>query len=162
MSRYRRLFIPGGTYFFTVALQRRGTAALIDEVDLLRDVYRAVCHETPFTTEAIVILPDHLHAVWTLPKGDADFSGRWRRIKAGFSMHCRYRGSPSASMARRGEKGVWQRRFWEHAIRDTTDFIAHVDHCHWNPVKHGLVARPEDWQWSSYGKLMPTRAMAMK
>ncbi len=157
MSRYRRLFAPGGTWFFTVTLQDRGGTALVDELDLLRAVWRDVMREHPFRTEAAVILPDHLHAVWTLPPGDSDFPTRWKKIKAGFSMHCLAAGRPSASKLRRGEKGIWQRRFWEHMIRDDADLEAHVAYCHWNPVKHGLVSRPEDWPHSSVHRMIATR-----
>ena len=152
MSRYRRIHIPGGTYFFTVALADRGKQTLTDEITLLRSVYGAVMREHPFTTEAIVILPDHIHAVWTLPQGDGDFSTRWKKIKAGFSLHCRAEGTATPSKARKGEKGIWQRRFWEHAIRDEADFAEHVEYCRFNPVKHGLVDRAEDWPYSSFRK----------
>jgi len=149
MSRYRRLLVPGGTYFFTVALANRGARTLLDEIDLLRSVYGAVVAQHPVTCEAMVVLPDHIHAVWTLPAGDADFSIRWKKIKGVFSQHCRAQGQASPSKARRGEKGIWQRRFWEHAIRDSADFQTHVAYCHFNPVKHGLAERPEDWPYST-------------
>ena len=149
MSHYRRLYVPGGSYFFTVNLAAPGTSTLCDEVGLLRNVYAVVAREHPVVTHAIVILPDHLHAVWTLPEGDDDFSVRWKKIKAGFSRHCLATAEVSPSKARKGEKGIWQRRFWEHAIRDEADFRAHVEYCWFNPVKHGLAARPEDWPYSS-------------
>lgn len=150
MTRYRRARIAGGSYFFTVALADRRSCALVEEVALLREVYGRVARERPFRTEAIVILPDHLHAVWTLPEGDSDYSTRWKGIKAGFSRECRAVGRERPSLARKGERGVWQRRFWEHAIRDEADFAAHVEYCRINPVKHGLVAEPEAWPWSSF------------
>lgn len=149
MSNYRRLYIPGGSCFFTVALADRGSSALVDEITLLRDVVRAVRTEHPFGVDAMVVLPDHLHAVWTLPPGDADFSVRWKKIKAGFARHCHARGTPSRSKARKGEKGIWQRRFWEHAIRDAEDWRTHVRYCWTNPVKHGLVESAVDWPYSS-------------
>jgi putative transposase len=149
MSRYRRLFAPGGTWFFTVNLEDRASTALTEEIDLLRAVWRDVMRDHPFRTDAAVILPDHLHAIWTLPPGDSDFPTRWKKIKAGFSRHCRAVGQPGPSKQRKGEKGIWQRRFWEHMIRDDADLAAHVAYCHWNPVRHGLVARPEDWPHSS-------------
>ena len=149
MTHYRRLYVPGGTYFFTVTLAARGATTLTDEIGLLRNVYAAVTGEHPVATHAIVILPDHLHAVWTLPEGDDDFSVRWKKIKAGFSRHCSAVGKVTPSKARKGEKGIWQRRFWEHAIRDEADFRAHMEYCWFNPVKHGLVARPGDWPYSS-------------
>lgn len=149
MSRYRRLYVPGGTYFFTVALANRGARTLVDEIDLLRSVYGAVVAQQPVTCEAMVVLPDHIHAVWTLPEGDVDFSTRWKRIKGVFSKHCAAQGQVSPSKARRGEKGIWQRRFWEHAISGPADFRTHVEYCHFNPVKHGLVERAEDWPYST-------------
>ena len=153
MSRYRRLYIPGGTYFFTVNLADRGRSVLVDEIGLLRAVYASVHQEHPIKCDAMVILPDHIHAVWTLPEGDGDFSVRWKKIKGRFSRHCDAVGAPSQSQMRRGEKGIWQRRFWEHAIRDADDYQAHMDYCYWNPVKHGLVKAPQDWPYSSFRRV---------
>lgn len=149
MSNYRRMSVPGGTYFFTVNLARRGATVLTDEIDLLRDVFRCVTARYPVHVDAMVVLPDHLHAVWTMPEGDADYPTRWKKIKARFSQHCRASGDPSDSKLRKGEKGIWQRRYWEHTIRDTRDYRAHVEYCWSNPVKHGLVARAVDWPYSS-------------
>ncbi|QFT96996.1 hypothetical protein FIU85_06760 [Roseovarius sp. THAF8] len=149
MPRYRRLYVPGGTYFFTVTLADRSAATLTDEIDLLRSVYASVVAQHPLHCDAMVVLPDHIHAVWTLPTGDADFSTRWRKIKALFSRHSETTGCINDSRRRKGERGIWQRRFWEHAIRDDADFVAHVNYCHFNPVKHGLVERPEDWPYST-------------
>lgn len=149
MSQYRRLYRPGGTYFFTVALADRGAWTLVEEIALLRLAYRAVTAEHPVQCDAMVVLPNHLHAVWTLPQGDADFSTRWKKIKGTFARHCKAAPNRSASKMRKGEKGIWQRRFWEHAIRDDADYENHVTYCHFNPVKHGLVARPEQWPYSS-------------
>lgn len=149
MPWYRRLYTPGGTYFFTVTLADRSATTLTDEIELLRSVYASVTKQHPVQCDAMVILRDHIHAVWTLPDGDSDFPTRWRKVKALFSRHCAARGTASRSMARKGEKGIWQRRFWEHAIRDERDFRAHVEYCHFNPVKHGLVERPEDWPYST-------------
>jgi putative transposase len=149
MSYYRRAKIEGGTYFFTVTLADRSGDLLIREIDRLRRVYRSVQESRPFETDAICILPDHLHAIWSLPAADADFATRWSLIKSGFS-----RGFPaaprSASKIVRREKGIWQRRYWEHAIRDDADLNRHVDYIHFNPVKHGLVSRVCDWQHSSF------------
>ncbi|MFO1129451.1 MAG: transposase [Rhodospirillales bacterium] len=114
---------------------------------MLRSVIRDVRRQRPFIIDAAVVLPDHLHTVWTLPGGDADFSGGWRAIKAGFSRALVRRGLPLAR-DRRGEYDLWQRRFWEHLVRDDEDFVRHVDYIHHNPVKHGLVADPIDWRWS--------------
>lgn len=149
MSRYRRIYVPGGTYFFTVNLADRGSDLLIREVELLRSAYASVMAEHPVTCDAMVVLPDHIHAVWTLPDGDADFSVRWKKIKSTFTRHYPHPVSVSASKARKNERGIWQRRFWEHCIRDEADFAAHVEYCHWNPVKHGFVERPEEWPYST-------------
>jgi putative transposase len=166
MPNYRRKYRPGGSYFFTVTLAERGSHLLVDRIDDLRAAYEAVVLELPVRTEAIVVMPDHIHAVWTLPEGDADFSTRWKKIKTRFSWAVRDGGngggngglSPtlrvSASKRAKGEVGVWQRRFWEHMIRDEDDFAAHVHYCHANPVKHGFVARAEDWPYSSVHREM--------
>ncbi len=150
MSWYRRLYVPGGTYFFTVKLADRGATTLVDEIELLRIVYAEVVREHPVMCHAMVVLPDHLHAVWTLPDNDADFSVRWKKIKGRFAQRCATVGSPSPSKMARGEKGIWQRRFWEHAIRDQADFDAHVNYCWVNPVKHGYVDHPADWPYSNW------------
>lgn len=149
MTAYRRLRVPGGTYFFTVALARRDTSTLVDHVDLLRAAWAETCRDRPVRTEAVVVLPDHLHALWTLPEGDADFSARWRLIKTRFTRRLGQTGGRSPSKRARGERGIWQRRFWEHAIRDEADLALHLRYCWLNPVKHGLVARAADWPWSS-------------
>ena len=156
MSRYRRLYVPGGTYFFTVTLADRTATTLVDEIGLLRAVYASVTKEHPITCNAMVVLPDHIHAVWTLPAGDADFSIRWKKIKGRFSQRCKAKGTPSRSKAARAEKGIWQRRFWEHAVRDEADYQAHVEYCWCNPVKHGLVAAPEEWPYSSFRRVGAT------
>ena len=149
MVRYRRNFIAGGTYFFTVALADRTSSALVDHVSALRMAFRIARHERPFTIDAIVILPEHLHAIWTLPSGDSDFSGRWRRIKAHFTHRLVAAGTP-VQRHRNGEYALWQRRFWEHTIRNEKDFERHVDYVHFNPVKHKLVSRVRDWAYSSF------------
>ena len=138
MSKYRRIFVPGGTYFFTVNLAERGSNLLVREIGLLRSAYVSVVADHPIICEAMVVLPDHIHAVWTLPTADADFSVRWKKIKATFSRHCPQMVDVSPSKKRKGARGIWQRRFWEHCIRDDADLAAHVEYCHWNPVKHGL------------------------
>lgn len=149
MTQYRRLYIPGATYFFTVTPAQRGVEHLVSHVDDLRSAYAATRCEQPFQTDAIGILPDHLHAIWTLPPGDADFSGRWRKIKARFSRAVGGQHPRSLSKVRKRETGLWQRRFWEHAIRDADDYRKHLAYCLSNPVQHGLVARPVDWALSS-------------
>jgi putative transposase len=150
MSRYRRVKIEGGCYFFTVTLADRRSDLLVREIDRLRDVYRSVQQSRPFETIAICILPDHLHVIWQLPTGDADFARRWSLIKASFSRGLDTTPSRSASKVKKREKGIWQRRYWEHAIRDETDLEQHVAYIHFNPVKHGLVARVRDWPHSSF------------
>jgi putative transposase len=145
MPQYRRRFAPGGRYFFTVVLAERGSDLLVREAGALRAAVAAERRRRPFGVEAWVVMPDHMHCVWALPEGDADFPARWRAIKTGFT---RAVGGPEGR--RPGERAVWQRRYWEHHIRDQADFEAHVGYCWWNPVKHGFVRRPEDWPWSSY------------
>jgi putative transposase len=149
MVRYRRNFVPGGTYFFTVTLADRRSDVLVRHIGELRGAFRAARRERPFAIDAIVVLPDHLHAILTLPSNDADFSGRWRRIKGYFSSVLMDAG---VELRRRsnGDLALWQRRFWEHTIRDEGDFARHVDYIHFNPVKHGLVPRVVEWPHSSF------------
>lgn len=149
MSAYRRVRIPGATYFFTVALARRPSCLLTDQIGPLRRAYAQTMQSDPVFCDAMVILPDHLHAVWTLPPGDSDYSGRWRKIKSRFSRRCRIDLPRSPSKRAKRERGIWQRRFWEHTIRDEKDYQAHVAYCCGNPVKHGLVERAADWPFSS-------------
>jgi putative transposase len=149
MVRYRRNFIPGGSFFFTVTLTERTSSALVDNVTALRTAFRIARQERPFTIDAIVILPDHLHTIWTLPSGDSDFSGRWRRIKGFFTHRLVAAGLP-VKRHRNGEFALWQRRFWEHTIRNEIDFERHVDYVHFNPVKHRLVGRVSEWPYSSF------------
>jgi putative transposase len=148
MVHYRRNFIPGGTFFFTVTLHDRRSTALIDHIALLRTAFRTTHSERPFVTDAIVILPDHLHAILTLPPGDSDFSDRWRRIKGSFTRSVVATGAP-ISRNNRGEYSLWQKRFWEHTIRDERDFERCADYVHFNPVKHRLATSPSDWAFSS-------------
>ena len=155
MANYRRLYLKGGTYFFTVVTQERRPVFAGDEnISNLRDVFKTVMQKWPFGIEAVVILPDHMHCIWTLPKDDSDFSSRWREIKYRFSMN--YSGSfpISDSMRKKKEKGIWQRRFWEHLIRDQEDLNCHLDYIHYNPVKHGLTARAIDWPHSSFKRFV--------
>ena len=147
--RYRRSNISGASYFFTVNLAERDKTLLVDHVAHLREVIKSVKGNHPFVIDAMVIMPDHLHAIWTLPEGDADFSTRWGLVKSGFS-----RGIPnderiSKSRCLKGERGIWQRRFWEHLILNDEDYQRHVDYIHYNPVKHGYVTMPSAWPWSS-------------
>jgi putative transposase len=149
MVRYRRNFVHGGTYFFTVTLLDRNSSALVDHIGALRAAFRASRRERPFMIDAIVILPDHLHAILTLPEDDADFSGRWRRIKGHFSSRMIAAGA-SVSRHPNGDYALWQRRFWEHTIRDEDDYARHVEYIHFNPLKHGLVSRVREWPYSSF------------
>ena len=150
MSRYRRSNQPGGTYFFTVALADRSTALLTEHIEAFRNAYRAAHRKRPFNTVAICVLPDHVHAIWELPPNDADFSTRWSQIKSGFSRQFPASATRSPSKLNKREKGIWQRRFWEHEIRDERDLQRHVDYIHYNPVKHGHVRQLADWPWSSF------------
>ncbi len=150
MSRYRRAKIEGGIFFFTLALADRSSDLLIREIDRLRHSYKAMQERLPFETIAICILPDHLHALWQLPDGDTDFASRWSLFKSGFSRGLPAAATRSASKVAKREKGIWQRRYWEHAIRNDADFERHVDYIHYNPVKHGLVTRVADWRHSSF------------
>ena len=155
MADYRRLYVKGGTYFFTVVTQERRPIFKEEKsIEILRDVFKVVMEASPFHVEGIVVLPDHIHCIWTLPKGDHDFSKRWKGIKYRFSL--RYKGSfvKSDSMKKKKEKGLWQRRFWEHLIRDQEDFNRHIDYIHYNPVKHNLARRALEWPHSSFKRFM--------
>ena len=150
MPRYRRLKAPAATYFFTVVLADRRQALLIDNIDLLRAAVVRTRRDLPFDIAACVILPEHLHCIWTLPPNDADFSERWRLVKARFSQSIDGLEPVSASRARRRERGIWQRGFWDHVIRDDDDLTAHLNYVHYNPVKHGYVKRAADWTYSTF------------
>ena len=149
MSCYRRIRVPGATYFFTVNLARRRSSLLVEHIDDLRRAYAAMMMEAPVQSEAMVVLPDHIHAIWTLPPGDHDYSDRWRRIKARFTRAIGQRAPSSVSKEIKREAGIWQRRFWEHTIRGDEDFRQHLAYCWANPVKHGLVKASADWPYSS-------------
>jgi putative transposase len=147
MSNYLRAYIPGGCYFFTVVTMNRAPLFNTEaRVDILRQAMRERMAKQPFQIDAMVVLPDHLHCIWRLPEEDCDYSSRWREIKKSTSRHI------STVTNRRNERLVWQRRFWEHTIRDEDDWRRHVDYIHYNPVKHGLARRPGDWPWSSFRK----------
>ncbi|WP_107847372.1 REP-associated tyrosine transposase [Litoreibacter ponti] len=155
MTSYRRIKRPGRTYFFTVALAARGSNNLVAHVDALRRAYAVTRAERPFRCDAFVVLPDHLHAMWTMPQDDWDYSTRWRLLKTRFTrsvlatMGAEHPPYLSASKRRKVERGIWQRRFWEHCIRDERDFETHLEYCWQNPVRHGLVARAAEWPYSS-------------
>jgi putative transposase len=148
--RYRRADATGGTYFFTVNLAERKRTLLVDYVDMLRKVMRKVKSAHPFHIDAMVILPDHLHSLWTLPADYCDYPMRWMLIKAGFSRQVPNDERRSASSITKGERGIRQRRYWEHLIRDDWDFERHVDYIRCNPVKHNQVTRMMDWLYSSF------------
>jgi putative transposase len=150
MPNYRRAFVPGGCWFFTVNLLERQQTLLVDHVAVLREAIAATRQSYPFDIDAFVVLPDHLHAIWSLPPGDSDFSTRWRLIKNRFARALPRTERLSAVRAARNERGIWQRRFWEHLIRDETDYARHVEYCYINPLKHQLVPRVSDWPYSSF------------
>jgi putative transposase len=174
MSHYIRPRRAGQPVFFTVTLAARGSTLLVTRIGALRAAVRATLAERPFGIDAWVVLPDHMHCVWTLPQGDTDFSTRMGAIKARFTMAVRGPGftptlappNPHGAIGgrergagkrvgvnpdlRKDEAAVWQKRFWEHHIRDQADLDAHLRYCWFNPVKHGFVERPEDWPYSSY------------
>jgi putative transposase len=150
MPNYRRAFVPGGCYFFTVTLLDRGSRLLVDRIDALNEAIRKTQRRFPFEIDAMVVLPDHLHAVWSLPDGDQDFSVRWRWIKSRFSRSMPDDVPLNPVQQARGERGIWQRRFWEHLIRDERDFRHHVQYCWFNPVKHGYVADAAQWPHSTF------------
>ena len=155
MSNYRRSITPGATYFFTVVTHRRQSILVKPESrTLLRQVIDEVRQQYPFAIDAWVLLPDHLHCIWSLPEGDFDYSCRWGMIKAGFTKRAKpvlHRDEwMNDSRRKHHESTVWQRRFWEHQIRDETDFQRHVDYIHFNPVKHGLVSQVNAWPYSTF------------
>jgi putative transposase len=174
MSRYIRPKVPGAVVFFTVNLVDRGADTLVRHVDVLRQAVAVTRAKRPFGIDAWVVLPDHVHCVWTLPEGDADFSGRWREIKGQFSMALRRSGraptptgeNPYGARGgrdrvgarpdlRKDEAPIWQKRFWEHHIRDEADLANHVRYCWINPVKHGLVGHPREGPYSSWARTDP-------
>jgi putative transposase len=157
MPDYRRNRIPGATYFFTVNLFDRSSDLLVTHIDVLREAVRQVRRRSPFGIDAWVVLPDHMHCLWTLPQDDCDFSGRWRALKKAFSKSLPDTEPRSTVMIRRGERGIWQRRYWEHTIRDERDYAAHMDYIHFNPVKHGLVNGPGEWPFSSFRRCVAAK-----
>jgi len=154
VTDYRRNFVPGGSFFFTVNLADRQSCLLTEKIDLLREAFRTVRARRPFTLDAIVVLPEHLHAIWTLPPGDADYSTRWRLIKTLFSRGIAPTEQPSRSRLSKGERGIWQRRYWEHTLRDESDFERHCDYIHFNPVKHGHARAAAAWPHSSFHRFV--------
>jgi putative transposase len=154
MTDYRRNFIAGGSFFFTVNLAERRLRLLTEHIDELRKAFRETRRDHPFTIDAMVILPNHLHTIWTMPEGDANFATRWGLIKSAFSHSLPTGERISDSRVAKGERGIWQRRYWEHTIRDESDFARHIDYVHINPVKHGYVTRVSDWPYSSFHRMV--------
>jgi putative transposase len=150
MSDYRRARVPGATYFFTVNLRDRSSDLLVREIELLRATVRATKARHPFYIDAWVVLPEHMHCLWTLPEGDADFALRWTVIKFAFAKRLPLTEPVSCRLKARGERGIWQRRYWEHLIRDERDYRHHFDYIHFNAKKHGHVEHVVDWPYSSF------------
>ena len=150
--QYRRAFVLGGTFFFTlITCNRQKIFTEENEVSVLREAFRYVLKRHPFRIEAFVLLPDHLHTIWTLPDGDSNYPMCWSLIKSHFTRNWdRKLGVTNPSRKNKGEQSVWQRRYWEHNIRNEDDFIQHVEYIHYNPVKHGLIDAPIDWKYSSF------------
>ncbi|MFA6041268.1 MAG: transposase [Methylophilus sp.] len=152
---YRRAWHAGGTYFFTLnLLKRKDNDLLVKHVNVLKNAIKQVKQAHPFIIHAWVILPDHMHCVIELPQDDLDFATRLRLIKINFSKALPKTEYRSPVRLKRGERGVWQRRYWEHLIRDEADYIAHIDYVHINPVKHGLVKQVKDWPYSTFHKIV--------
>lgn len=165
MPDYRRAIVPGGTFFFTlVTAVRAPIFAQAPAITLLRSLLRACRQRWPMEIEAIVVLPDHLHTIWTCPTGDSAYSMRWGWVKKEFTKHWLAQGNAERARThgqqREGRRGVWQPRFWEHMIRDEHDFARHVNYIHYNPVKHGLVQCPHQWRWSSFHTWVERDAIA--
>jgi putative transposase len=157
MPKFRRYFVPGATYFFTVVTYNRVPIFRTEQARVLLGTKLRQCQaERPFRMPAVVLLPDHLHALWSLPEGDDEYPARWGRIKKEFTTEWLAHGGRqrvvTAAQARQRRRGVWQPRYWEHTIRDEDDFARHFDYIHYNPVKHGLVSRPRDWPYSSFSR----------
>jgi putative transposase len=159
MPNYRRANTKGGTYFFTVVTyRRRKILTLPDSRQALRNAIVKIKRDYPFSIDAWVLLPDHLHCLWTMPDNDADFSSRWGLIKAAFSKQTQAELHQekwmNESKRKHRESAIWQRRFWEHRIRDEKDYAAHVDYIHFNPVKHGYVQKVREWPYSTFHRFV--------
>ena len=162
MPNYRRLYRPGGSYFFThVTYQRYPWLCTDLGRQALRDAIIAVRRKYPSAMDAFVLLPDHLHCIWTLPDGDCNYAKRWRLIKLmvtkAYGQELALPSEKTASGERRREGNLWQRRYWEHCIQDERDFVNHCEYVHYNPVKHGLVESPTDWEFSSVHQYLRER-----
>jgi putative transposase len=155
MPNYQRVRNEGGTYFFTVVTNNRMLLFNLEESRrILSSAFTKVKSQRPFTIDAICILPDHIHTIWTLPAGDSDYSTRWKQIKTAFTRDYLSKNGNgeirNQSRIKHGEAAIWQRRFWEHTIEDEQDYFNHLDYIHYNPVKHGLVQSPKEWLFSSF------------
>ena len=149
MVNYRRSFVPGGTFFFTVTLKNRKSNLLVEKISLLKEAVQRVKDQHPFQIKAYVVLPEHLHMIWELPSGDSNYSLRWKKIKTLFSKSI-HKAGVELSKTKHNEYRLWQRRFWEHVINDMSDLENHVNYIHYNPIKHGLVEDLRDWPYSSF------------
>ncbi|WMS86855.1 REP-associated tyrosine transposase [Pleionea litopenaei] len=147
---YRRTRVKGASYFFTVNLADRDGTTFVDFIDHLQEAFRQVKERHPFENNGIVILPEHIHTIWTMPLDDCNYSMRWRLIKSAFSRSLPKTERISQSRKSKAERGVWQRRFWEHKIRNEIDYARHIDYMYFNPVRHGYVERVQDWPHSSF------------
>lgn len=147
--QYRRTVISGTSYFFTLVLQDRRSDLLIRRINELRQAFKQVIARYPFIIDGVVVMPDHLHMIMTLPPDDANYSQRLGFIKGVFSRQIESLENINASRKSKRERGIWQRRFWEHVIRDELDYSRHMDYIHYNPVKHGYVKSPSEWEYSS-------------
>jgi putative transposase len=159
MTNYRRANFPGGYYFFTVITYNRRKFLTTDLArGCLHHVWQEIKSRRPFELVAVCLLPEHLHCVWKLPEDDCDFSIRWSSIKGVFSREYnkqrKSRSDSRPSLLRRRESALWQRRYWEHQIRDENDLQSHVDYIHYNPIKHNLVKNLDDWPWSTYPRYL--------
>ncbi|NET66176.1 MAG: transposase [Moorea sp. SIO1G6] len=157
MSNYRRSYVPGGVFFLTIVTYRRiPLFSDVENISRLRKAMAKMRTEKPFDITAAVVLPDHLHFIWSLPPDDSDYSQRVSRLKVLFTRSLPGKrslfGDVSPSRRKHRESNVWQRRFWEHTIRDDHDLHRHLDYIHYNPVKHGLVSCPHLWEYSSFHK----------
>tara|TARA_R110002049_G_scaffold23545_2_gene83230 strand:- start:42903 stop:43481 length:579 start_codon:yes stop_codon:yes gene_type:complete len=140
---------PGGTYFLTLRLAERGGDLLVQRIALLRRAMRETLARHPFQINAIAVLPDVIHTIWTLPAGDSGYPNRIGMWKSRFSRGVPMPAHRSLAQIKRGEKGIWQRRYWQHQIRDAADFARHRDLIYLSPVHAGLCLRPQDWQFTS-------------
>lgn len=154
MTNCRRTTVPGATWFFTVNLAERRSRLLVDHIDTLRQSLRYVQARHPFRIDAMVMLPDHLHAVWTLPPADRDYPLRWRLLKTWFSRHIPHGEHRRPRRVEKGERVIWQRRHWKRLIRDEADLRSHINYTHFNPVTHGHVRKAADWPYSTFHRYM--------